>query len=91
MQELQSLLQAPCCHVMSMPWLQMDGPFPISSAWVLTALAPHPQHHSLGLPEGTNSIAVRSDIFFFFLKREIPALTCAWQTSYKAMLYFKTV
>lgn len=41
MEELQSLLQAACCHVLSMPWVQMDGPFPISSPWVLTALAPH--------------------------------------------------
>lgn len=85
MEELQSLLQAACCHVLSMPWVQMDGPFPISSPWVLTALAPHPQQHSGGgLPDGTGSTAIRSDIFFS-LKREIPALPCTWQSSYKAL------
>ena len=68
MEELQSLVQAPWCHVMSMLWVQMDGPFPISSPWVLTALAPYPQQHSLGLPDGIRSAAVLSDIFFF--KRE---------------------
>lgn len=87
MEELQSLVQAPWCHVMSMLWVQMDGPFPISSPWVLTALAPYPQQHSLGLPDGIRSAAVLSDIFFF--KREIPALPCAWQSSLQSCALFQ--
>lgn len=79
MEELQSLLQAACCHVLSMPWVQMDGPFPISSPWVLTALAPHNNTAGGGgLPDGTGSTAIRSDIFFFPQERNpCPALYVA--------------
>lgn len=90
MEELQSLLQAACCHVLSMPWVQMDGPFPISSPWVLTALAPHPQQHSGGgLPDGTGSTAIRSDIFFFPSREK--SLPCPVRGSPLTKLYFKTV
>lgn len=85
MEELQSLLQAACCHVLSMPWVQMDGPFPISSPWVLTALAPHNNTAGGGdslMAPGPLQFAVT---YFFFLKREIPALPCTWQSSYKAL------
>lgn len=64
MEELQSFLQTPCCRVMPSLWVQTVEPFPISSAWVRTDMAPRPQQHSLGLPGGTRLAAVLSDIFF---------------------------
>lgn len=78
MEELQSLLQAACCHVLSVPWVQMDGPFPISSPWVLTALAPHPPTTQPGgslMAPGPLQFAVT---FFFPQERNpCPALSMA--------------
>lgn len=91
MEELQSPLPAPSassllsCHVCA---LGTDGrAFPVSSGWVLVVLAPTSSDTAWGSLMAPGPL--QFPVTFFFLKREIPALTGPWQSSLQSYALFQ--